>query len=51
VRLATDRTLRKTLAENARAAAGKLSWRTEKTVLAEFVARRVEAAARWGRAG
>jgi glycosyltransferase involved in cell wall biosynthesis len=41
VRLATDGSLRKTFAENARAAAPSLSWITERDVLVNFVAQRL----------
>jgi glycosyltransferase involved in cell wall biosynthesis len=41
VRLATDPSLRKRLAENARTAAPSLSWDVERDVLVDFVARRL----------
>jgi glycosyltransferase involved in cell wall biosynthesis len=41
VRLATDSSLRKALAENARAAATNLGWSAERDVLVDFVAQRL----------
>jgi glycosyltransferase involved in cell wall biosynthesis len=41
VRLATDRSLREVLAENARAAATNLDWNAERELLADFVAQRL----------
>ena len=41
VRLATDSSLRKALAENARAAASSVSWDAERDVLVDFVAQRL----------
>jgi glycosyltransferase involved in cell wall biosynthesis len=41
VRVATDRPLRKALADNARAAAADLTWDTERNVLVDFVAQRL----------
>ena len=40
VRLASDTSLRKALAENARAAASRLSWDAERDVLVDFIAQR-----------
>jgi glycosyltransferase involved in cell wall biosynthesis len=44
VRMATDSSLRKTLAENARAAATHFSWRAEQRTLVQFVAERLREA-------
>jgi len=41
VRLATDSSLRRTLADNACAAASHLNWGTERDVLLDFVAQRL----------
>ncbi len=41
VRMATDSSLRKALAENARAAAAQLTWHAEQKALLEFVAQRL----------